>query len=112
MIEPGFRFFRERVDKHFLVSYPASVHNWGEDWQIMSKQAEKLTAKEIAYVRQMAKYEDKWVAILKSKGMEKVVGSGDTILDAKRDADEKGVKNPTFRKIPSTRKILIASTNA
>lgn len=58
--------------------------------------------------REMAKYENKWVAISKQNGNEKIVASGDRITDAKKEADEKGIKNPTFRKVPATGKILIA----
>lgn len=56
----------------------------------------------------MSKYEDKWIAVTKKGGHETVVGSGKRITDAKAAADKIGVKNPTFRKVPSSAKILIA----
>ena len=70
--------------------------------------SEKFTAKEIAIANEMAKYEDKWVAVSKSGSREKVVASGDRITDVKSATDKQGIKNPTFRKVPSAKKILIA----
>lgn len=74
----------------------------------MSKVAGKFTDREIAVAREMAKYENKWVAISKSGSRETVIAYGDRITDVKAAADKKGVKSPTFRKIPSAKKILIA----
>lgn len=73
----------------------------------MSKNTTKFTAREIATAKEMAKYENKWVAVTKTGSREKIVGSGDRITDAKAAADKKGIKNPTFRKVPSSGKILI-----
>ncbi len=74
----------------------------------MTKGSVKFTAREIAMAKEMAKYEDKWIAISKRGRDEIIVASGDRITDAKEEADKKGIKNPTFRKVPSTKKVFIA----
>ena len=43
-------------------------------------------------------YEEKWVAL--SQDEKKVVGSGETIKRASREALNKGYKNPVFIKVP------------
>ncbi len=69
----------------------------------------KFTAKEIAAAKEMGKYENMWVAVKKDGGRETVVASGDRITDAKAAVDrQKGVKNVTYRKIPSAKKVFIA----
>lgn len=74
----------------------------------MIKESPKFTTSEMALAKELANYENKWVAISKQGRREKVVASGDRITDAKAEADLKGIKNPTFRKVPSGSKILIA----
>ena len=71
--------------------------------------SKKFTAHELANAKEMSKYEDKWVAVTKNGNRETVVASGSRITDAKAAADKKGVKNVTYRKVPSSGKILIAS---
>lgn len=45
-------------------------------------------------------YENKWIAIDRSGEKERIVGSGDTLLKAKRDAESNGYSNPVFMKVP------------
>ena len=74
----------------------------------MSTINKKFTDREVATAKEMSKYENKWVAVSKKGNRETVIASGDRITDAKAAADAKGCKNPTFRKVPSSGKILIA----
>lgn len=74
----------------------------------MLKVLKNFTAQELKTAHEMSEYEDKWIAVAKKGNKETVVASGARITDVKAAADEKGVKNPTYRKIPSARKILIA----
>ncbi len=68
-----------------------------------------FTQKELAFAKELSNYENKWVAISTIGSRERVVGSGDRITDAKREADKSGVKNPAFRKVPPSGKVFIAS---
>ncbi len=67
---------------------------------------------DLLVAKEMALYENQWVGISRSGGREKVVSSGSRITEAKAEADKKGIKNVTFRKVPSSKKILIAAVNA
>jgi len=46
---------------------------------------------------ELMNYEDKWVAILEAE--RKVVGSGDTAYDAKRDAEANGYEETALFKV-------------
>ena len=52
-----------------------------------------IEEKELAFLEELRKYENKWVAILESDGKEMVVGSGADAVEAKRDAEAKGFQN-------------------
>lgn len=68
----------------------------------------KYSAKQMKLAHELASYKNKWVAIARVGSVDKVVASGDRITEAKEAAEKKGYKDPTFRKIPSEGKILIA----
>lgn len=67
-----------------------------------------IDKKEREFADELAKHEDKWVAIKRDASGEKIVASGDRFSDAKRAADSKKVGNVVYRKVPSTKKIFIA----
>lgn len=70
-----------------------------------------LSEKEMLFIEELAKYENKWVAILRDGDNETVVGSGDRIKDALREAESKGINDAVFMKVPSSRMVFIASAN-
>ncbi len=76
----------------------------------MTKNAQSKN--DMLVAKEMSHYENKWVGISKAGGRETVVSSGNRITDAKADADKKGIKNVTYRKVPSSKKVLIAAVNA
>jgi hypothetical protein len=51
---------------------------------------EELTEKEATYLTELRKHENKWVAVLKSEGVNIIVGSGEDAVEAKNDALLKG----------------------
>ena len=51
---------------------------------------EELTEKEVAYLNELRKHENRWVAILKSEDGDIVVGSGRDAVEAKQDARANG----------------------
>lgn len=67
-----------------------------------------FTSREKSLAIELAKHENKWVAIASKGNSDRIVGSGERITDAKREAESKGVKNAVYRKVPSSHKILIA----
>lgn len=73
----------------------------------MSTKTAKFSAREIALAKELAKYENKWVALVIDGKDEKIVASGNRITDAKAAADKIGIKDPTFMKVPSRGEILI-----
>ena len=70
--------------------------------------SKNLSQKEKKFADELSSFEDKWVAIKRTKTKETIVASGDHFKDAKQRADAKGVKNAVYRKVPSSTKILIA----
>jgi hypothetical protein len=51
---------------------------------------EELTEKEAAYLEELRKHENRWVAVLESEDGDVIVGSGNNAVEAKRDAQDKG----------------------
>jgi Family of unknown function (DUF5678) len=51
---------------------------------------EELSEKEAAYLEELKKYENRWVAVLESEDEDIIVGSGKDAVEAKRDANTKG----------------------
>jgi hypothetical protein len=49
--------------------------------------------KELAFLEELRKYENKWVAIFESGNAELVVGSGKDAIEATREAEKKGFKD-------------------
>lgn len=54
---------------------------------------------------ELGQYQSKWVAILESE--RKVVGSGDTALQAKQEAENKGYSETALLKVPAARKLYV-----
>lgn len=54
---------------------------------------------------ELGQYESKWVAILESE--RKVVGSGDTAIQAKREAESKGYFETALLKVPPAGKLYV-----
>lgn len=67
-----------------------------------------ISTKEKAQADQLAKYENKWVAIDRTRSGETIVASGKHITDAKRAAEKKGFKNAVYSKVPSSSKVFLA----
>jgi hypothetical protein len=65
-------------------------------------------AQELAFLSELEKYVNKWVAILNygSDG-ETIVASGESIKQARREAESKGFKEITFFKVPPTDKVFV-----
>jgi predicted RNA-binding protein with PUA domain len=51
---------------------------------------EELTEEKVAYLNELRKHENKWVAVLKSDGSRIIVGSGKDAVEAKQNARLKG----------------------
>lgn len=68
---------------------------------------EQLSEKELAFISELEKYQDKWVAILRDGDNETIVGSGERLRDAKHDAEANGFKEVVFLKVPSSHRVLI-----
>jgi len=55
--------------------------------------------KELAFLEELKKYENKWVAISETEGVEIVVGSGDDAVEATRAAEANGFPDAVLMKI-------------
>jgi hypothetical protein len=49
-----------------------------------------IEERELAFLEELKKYENKWVAVRESDGREMVVGSGDDAVQAMREAEANG----------------------
>lgn len=65
---------------------------------------EVLDERELAFLAELRKYENKWVAIYESSDEEIIVGSGEDATDAKREAEGKGFKNVVLFRVTSFQK--------
>jgi hypothetical protein len=54
---------------------------------------ETIDEKELAFLAELRKYENKWVAILESEEGEIVVGSGKDAVEATNEAEARGFKD-------------------
>ena len=69
-----------------------------------------IEEKELAFLEELKKYENKWVAFIESGGAEIIVGSGDDALAAKQDAETKGFKDTVLYKVQPFNRGYIPST--
>lgn len=67
--------------------------------------------KEEAFAELIREYENLWIAIIETDGVESVVGVGANAVEAARDAEAKGYKQAMLFKVPTfkARFISIAS---
>jgi Family of unknown function (DUF5678) len=75
----------------------------------MDEKQVNLSSKELAFIDELEKYEDQWVAILRSGESERIVGNGERLKEAKRIALERGFREVVFMKVPSSHKIFAGS---
>jgi hypothetical protein len=69
---------------------------------------EIIDERELAFANELGKYEGKWVAILNyGSDDEIIVGNGETIIDARADAESKGFQDVTFFKVPPSNRIFV-----
>jgi hypothetical protein len=69
---------------------------------------QKPDAKELAFISELDKYVDEWVAIVNyGSERETVVASGRSIKQARSEAESKGFKKITFFKVPPTDKVFV-----
>jgi hypothetical protein len=65
-------------------------------------------SKELAFLKELEKYIDLWVAI-KDYGSEDetVVAAGESISEARKNAESQGLGNVTFFRVPRTDKLFV-----
>jgi hypothetical protein len=61
----------------------------------------KAEDKEIMFLNELEKYENKWVALVRSNDTETIVGSGEDALEAKKSAESNGYGDPVLYKVHS-----------
>lgn len=65
-------------------------------------------AKELDFVNELERHANKWVAIVGyGSDEERIVASGDSILEARQNAEAQGFKNSTFFKVPPSDKMFV-----
>ena len=65
-------------------------------------------AKELAFLRELEKHVNKWVAIMGyGSDDEIIVAAGDTIREVRQNAESQGFKDTAFFKVPPTDKIFV-----
>lgn len=75
----------------------------------MGKKQVNLSDKELAFIDELAKHEEQWVAILRNGDDERIVGSGQHLKEAKRSAQKSGFRDVVFMKVPSSHKIFVGA---
>ncbi len=65
-------------------------------------------AKELAFLNELERHVNKWVAIIDyGSDEETVVATGDSIREARQNAESLGFKDTTFFKVPPSDKIFV-----
>lgn len=62
---------------------------------------ETLNEKETMFLKELEKYENKWVALIRSGDSETIVASGEEYAIAKRKAQARGFSEPILYKVPA-----------
>ena len=64
--------------------------------------------KELAFLKELEKHENKWVAIMDyGSDEESIVATGENILEARQNAESLGFKDVTFFKVPPSDKVFV-----
>ena len=64
--------------------------------------------KELAFLKELEKHINKWVAIANyGSDDESVVAAGESIREARKNAETQGFKDITFFKVPATDKLFV-----
>ncbi len=72
---------------------------------------EVLDEKEMDFLKELEKYENKWVAIIESDSAKIVVGSGNDAVEAMNEADAKGFGDAFLLKVQPFDQGYIPLTN-
>jgi len=65
-------------------------------------------AKELAFLEELEKHVNKWVAIVGyGSDEESIVAAGDSISEARQNAESLGFKDTTFFKVPPTDRLFV-----
>jgi hypothetical protein len=74
---------------------------------------QELDQQELAFVRELEKHVNKWVAILNyGSDTETIVASGNTVIEARQEAEAKGFDDVTFFKAPSGERTFVPTVDA
>lgn len=64
--------------------------------------------KELAFLKELEKHVDKWIAIMDyGSDQESIVATGESIREARKNAETQGFKDITFFKVPPSDKIFV-----
>lgn len=67
-----------------------------------------LSPKEMAFIDELEKYENQWVAIVRNGEDERIVACGSRLSEAKQSALKQGFQDVVFMKVPSSHEIFAA----
>lgn len=62
---------------------------------------EAIDANELAFLTEMEKHENQWIAFVVSNGAEIIVGSGDNAVEAMAQAEAKGFPDAVLLRVPT-----------
>ncbi len=69
---------------------------------------QKPDSKELAFLQELDKHMNKWVAIMGyGSDEESIVAAGDSIREARQNAESQGFRDTTFFKVPPSDKIFV-----
>jgi len=61
---------------------------------------EAINEKELAFLAELEKHENKWIAFVESHGAEIIVGSGKDAVEAMAEAEAKGFPDAILLRVP------------
>jgi hypothetical protein len=65
-------------------------------------------AKELAFLQELEKHVNKWVAIIGyGSDEESIVAAGESVREARQNAESQGFKDTTFFKVPPTDRLFV-----
>lgn len=78
---------------------------WLEGKQVIKQEPDD---KELAFLKELEKHVNRWVAIIDyGSDQESIVATGESIREARQNAETQGFKDMTFFKVPPSDKIFV-----
>jgi alkanesulfonate monooxygenase SsuD/methylene tetrahydromethanopterin reductase-like flavin-dependent oxidoreductase (luciferase family) len=74
-----------------------------------TQEQKAIDEKELAFLKELAQHENRWIAFIESNGTETIVGSGNDAVEAMQEAEKRGFADAVLMRVPPFDRGLIPS---